>query len=77
MALSQNQLKAIIQMRGMGYTQQEIADHLKISKKTVQNHLSRLREEADETDDIDELFWNILIGAGALALLSKIFGKKP
>ncbi len=64
-------------MRGMGYTQQEIADELEISKKTVQNHLSRLREEADEADDLDELFWNILIGAGALALLSKIFGRRP
>lgn len=76
MALSQNQIKAIIQLRGMGYTQQEIADELGISKRTVQNHLRQIREQADEADDRDELFWNILIGAGALALLSKIFGNR-
>lgn len=75
MTLSQDEIRQIIQMRGLGYSQQEIADHLGISRKTVENHLSRLREqaeEAEEDDGLDKLFWGILVGAGALALLAAL-----
>jgi orotate phosphoribosyltransferase-like protein len=79
MTLSQDEIRQIIQMRGLGYTQQEIADRLGISRKTVENHLSRLRlqaEEAEEENDLDELFWGIILGAGALALLGALLGSK-
>ena len=48
MALNQYEIRQIIQMRGLGYTQQEIADQLGVSRKTVENHLRRLREQAEE-----------------------------
>ena len=77
MALNHEDIRQMVQMRGMGYTQQEIANELGISKKTVQVHLSRLKKQSKETDDLDDLFWTILVGAGALAIFSKLFGKKP
>lgn len=80
MALSQDEIRKIIQMRGLGYTQQEIAEHLGVSRKTIENHLRRLRkqaEEAEEDNNLDDLFWGIVIGAGALALLSALLGNQP
>ena len=76
MALNQYEIRQIIQMRGLGYTQQEIADQLGVSRKTVENHLRRLREQAEEAqeDNLDDLFWGIVFGAGALALLSILLG---
>lgn len=76
MALNKYEIRQIIQMRGLGYTQQEIADQLGVSRKTVENHLRRLREQAKETeaDNLDDLFWGIVVGAGALALLSILLG---
>ena len=85
MALSQEEIATIVKLRGLGYTQQEIADYLEISKKTVQNHLSRireqarLREDAEEEEqgiDLDDLFWGIVLGAGALALLGALLGNQ-
>ena len=76
MALNQEEIATIVKLRGLGYTQQEIADHLRISKKTVQNHLSRIREEADQEIDLDALFWGIVVGAGALALLGALLGNQ-
>lgn len=76
MALNQYEIRQIIQMRGLGYTQQEIADQLSVSRKTVENHLRRLREQAEksEEDNFDDLFWGIVFGAGAIALLSILLG---
>jgi len=76
MALGKYEIRQIIQMRGLGYTQQEIADQLGVSRKTVENHLRRLREQAEEAeeDNLDDLFWGIIFGAGALALLSFLLG---
>lgn len=79
MALSQDEIRKIIQMRGLGYTQQEIAEHLGVSRKTVENHLRKLREQAEEAEEdnsLDDLFWGIVIGAGALALLSALLGNQ-
>ncbi|MFZ3384716.1 MAG: sigma factor-like helix-turn-helix DNA-binding protein [Candidatus Methanoperedens sp.] len=72
--LTHEEIRQIIQMRGLGYSQQEIADELGISRKTVENHLSRLREQAEEAEEggLDNLFWGILLGAGALALLANL-----
>lgn len=46
--LNNKQISAIIVMRGLGYTQQEIADKLKISRKTVENRLHILNEESTD-----------------------------
>lgn len=76
MTLNKYEIRQIIQMRGLGYTQQEIADQLGVSRKTVENHLRKLREQAKEAegDNLDDLFWGIVVGAGALALLSILLG---
>ena len=79
MTLSQDEIRQIIQMRGLGYTQQEIANHLGISRKTVENHLRRLKEQAQEAEQensLDDLFWGIVLGAGALALLGALLGNQ-
>ena len=46
MTISNNLLTNIIILRGLGYTQQEIADKLKISRKTVENKLHVLNDES-------------------------------
>ena len=79
MTLSQDEIRQIIQLRGLGYSQQEIADNLRISRKTVENHLRRLKvqaQEAEQENNLDDLFWGIVLGAGALALLGALLGNQ-
>lgn len=75
MALTHEEIRKIVQMRGIGYSHQEIADHLGISRKTVENHLRRLKQQTKNVDnetDLETLFWGILIGAGASAVISHL-----
>jgi len=44
--LNNKQISSIIVMRGLGYTQQEIADELKISRRTVTSWLRILKRES-------------------------------
>lgn len=79
MALTQDEIRKIVQMRGIGYSHQEIADHLGISRKTVENHLRRLKKQAGDVDgeiDLESIFWGILIGAGASAVISHLLKNK-
>ena len=46
--LNDEQISTIIVMRGLGYTQQEIADKLKISRKTVENRVHILNDESTD-----------------------------
>ena len=48
MAIDVNELTKLIVMRGTGYTQQEIADKLNLSRKTVENRLRRLKFESED-----------------------------
>ena len=48
MTLTNNQLNSIIILRGLGYNQQEIADEVDISRKTVENNLRRLKVESKD-----------------------------
>ncbi len=41
--LTDNQIRKLIIYRGCGYSQREIANILNISRKTVENHLHRLK----------------------------------
>lgn len=76
MALNEYQIRQIIQLRGLGYTQQEIADHLGVSRKTVENHLRRLRAEADDADNIENFFWEKMVSLNALAILAAILNNQ-
>ncbi len=46
-------------MRGLGYTQEEIANELDISRKTVENQLRKLKTESDERG-INTVFWDYI-----------------
>jgi len=51
MALTQSQIQRIMMLRGFGYQESDIANDLKVSRKTVSNHLQRLKVHARELLD--------------------------
>ncbi len=74
MALSQEEIRKIVQLRGLGFTKKEIADELGVSRKTVENHLRRIKkraERAKEDDDLDDFFAGLILGAIASAAISR------
>jgi len=54
--LNNKQISTIIVMRGLGYTQQEIADALDISRKTVENWLTTLKGKS-LTDGVYKVYY--------------------
>ena len=59
MSLSKDEISIIIKLRGLGFYQQEIADYLNISRKTVENHLTNIKKEVltkDIKNDLDDIF---------------------
>ena len=46
MTLTHSQIQHIIMLRGLGYSQQEIADKINTSQKTVQNYLHKFKNES-------------------------------
>ena len=72
MTLNQNDIATIIKLRGLGYQQQEIADEISTSRKTVENYLHKFKLQAKETDDIDNLYFSLLLGENSLILMKKI-----
>ena len=77
--LTEKEIATIVKMRGLGYSQNEIAQKLGISQSAVQYQLSRINEKARSEGD-DDVFLALLIGAGvaigAGLLLAKLFEKK-
>ena len=80
MSPSQNEVRMIVMMRGLGYKQREIADKLKVSRRTVQNHLLKLRllamDVEEEVNGIEKLFWKIMINYGSLNKILEIVIKE-
>lgn len=74
--ISKSQIQRIIILRGLGYSQQEVADKVKCSRKTVQNNLHKFKNEAEE-NGVDETFWSYfdLSGLGKV-VFSKISKRK-
>ena len=60
MSITEKQLFDLVKYRGLGYTQQEVADKLSISRKTVEYHLHRLKEESKGYNSIEEAYLNIM-----------------
>ena len=82
MALSQQQIASILKLRGIGWSQKEIADTIGASQQVVAYHLKKLREESKEKG-ADDVFSAALLGGmalgagiGALALLIDQLAKK-
>ena len=77
--LSENDIAKIVQLRGLGYNQAEIAEELGVSQSAIQYQLNRIKKRAKDKGD-DETFWTLLVGAGvglgAGLLIAKLLEKK-
>ncbi len=65
--------------RSLGYSQEEIAEELRISQQTVSRYLAGLRktaEDAQGTDDLQKLFIGLIIGGFSVALLAYFLKQK-
>ena len=82
MPLSPQQIASILKLRGLGWTQKEIADTIGASQQVVAYHLKKLREASKEkgADDVFSaaLLGGMALGAGisAMALLLDQLAKK-
>ena len=82
MPLGPQQIASILKLRGLGWTQKEIADTIGASQQVVAYHLKKLREASKEKG-ADDVFSAALLGGmalgvgiGALALLIDQLAKK-
>jgi len=82
MPLGPQQIASILKLRGLGWTQKDIADTIGASQQVVAYHLKKLREESKEKG-ADDVFSAALLGGmalgagiGALALLIDQLVKK-
>ena len=82
MPLGPQQIASILKLRGLGWTQKEIADTIGASQQVVAYHLKKLREESKKKG-ADDVFSAALLGGmalgagiGALALLIDQLAKK-
>ena len=82
MPLGPQQIASILKLRGLGWTQKDIADTIGVSQQVVAYHLKKLREESKEKG-ADDVFSAALLGGmalgagiGALALLIDQLVKK-
>ena len=82
MPLSPQQIASILKLRGLGWTQKDIADTIGASQQVVAYHLKKLREESKKKG-ADDVFSAALLGGmalgagiGALALLLDQLSKK-
>ena len=82
MPMGPQQIASILKLRGLGWTQKDIADTIGASQQVVAYHLKKLREESKEKG-ADDVFSAALLGGmalgagiGALALLIDQLAKK-
>ena len=70
--------RRIMKLRALGYYQTTISEMLNISQSTVSQRVENIREATKgiKKENLDQLFWKILLGAGTVYLLSKLFEKK-
>jgi len=65
----------LMKMRALGYSQKEIADELGISQPAVSQRIDVIRKLSQKNKNEDNAFWELLLGVGALYLLSKVLGE--
>jgi predicted DNA-binding protein (UPF0251 family) len=58
--MNQTLLAQIVMLRGLGYSQNEIAGKLEVSQPTIHNHLKKIRKQCDERGT-DAVFCQMLL----------------
>lgn len=79
MSFTVNKNTDIIILRGLGYHQDEIAEYVGVSVKTVQNHLNDINKLAKKTEnkhDMYMLFWNCVLGINGISLIRFLLKNK-
>ena len=82
MALTPKQIAAIMKLRGLGWSQKEIAETIGASQQVIAYHLKKLREQSKK-NGVDDVFSAAILGGmavgagiGALAMLLEQMTKK-
>ncbi len=84
MALTPQQIASIMKLRGLGWSQKEIAETIGASQQVIAYHLKKLREQSKVKGvNADDVFSTAILGGmavgagiGALALLIDQLTKK-
>ena len=62
--ITPKKLMDLVILRGMGYTNKQVAERLGVSVPTIEYHVSKLREKAEELKDPHLAFAQVLINSG-------------
>jgi transcriptional regulator len=77
--LNEKDVFEMVKMRGLGYSQDKIAQHLGVRQSAVQYQLSKLNERA-ENEGINDVFLALIagaaLGAAAVLILQQLFENK-
>lgn len=65
-----------MQLRAMGYDQNYIASMLGLSQSAISQRLHKIRDVTEGAKDPEKLFWTLLLGAGAIYVLSRLLKKQ-
>ena len=57
--LTKTDIATLVKMRGIGYSQSEIAKKLGVTQASIQYNLVRIKERAEKEGD-DVLFWTLI-----------------
>ena len=72
--LSDKDIAEIVKMRGLGFSQSEIALRLGVRQSAIQYQLAKINERA-QREGIDDVFLALIIGAGLGIAAGLIIGK--
>jgi len=62
----------LMKLRALGYSQKEIAERLGISQPAVSQRIDTIRKRAQTSKNDDSAFWQLLLGLGALYVISEL-----
>ena len=65
MSMSPQQITSILKLRGIGWSQKEIADTIGASQQVVAYHLKKMKEESKQ-NGVDDVFSTALLGGLAM-----------